>query len=152
MPFKGRGRSWINGRTSLMRWCVRLWQMSPHMKWKTNREIHKSYITTSCSSLCPKLVFPCMWMFAKYRTDVPAPPQSGLLPEGETARLRHKKIMVWQSPSIRLGRPPWVDKWEAMVSPRDINWSIHRRWAKIPSDVKWLWMWKDRCWPIGTSG
>ena len=23
------------------------------------------------------------------------------------------------------GRLPWVDKWEAMASPMDVNWSIH---------------------------
>ena len=40
-------------------------------------------------------------------TDVPAPPQSSLLPEGVTARLCNKKMTVWQSPSIRLGRLPW---------------------------------------------
>ena len=66
-----------------------------------------SYIATGSSPLHQKLAFPCAWLSAKYGTDVPAPPQSSLLPEGVTARLHHKKIMVWQSPSIRLGRLPW---------------------------------------------
>ena len=35
-----------------------------------------------------------------------SPAQSSLLPEGVTARLCHKKMMVWQSPNIRLGRLP----------------------------------------------
>ena len=37
----------------------------------------------------------------------PVPTQSSLLLEGVTARLHHKKMMVWQSPNIRLGRLPW---------------------------------------------
>ena len=36
-----------------------------------------------------------------------SPPQSSLLLEGVTVRLHHKKMMVWQSPSIRLRRLPW---------------------------------------------
>ena len=50
---------------------------------------------------------PCAWVSAKYGTDVPAPPQSSLLPKGVTARQCQKKTMVWQSPSIRQGRLPW---------------------------------------------
>ena len=46
-----------------------------------------------------------------------SPTQSSLLLEGVTARQCPKRMIVWQLPSIRLGRPPWVDKWEAM-SPR----------------------------------
>ena len=53
-----------------------------------------SYIATGSSSSCQKLVFPCVWVFAKYRTDVPAPPQSSLLLKGVTAILCHKSIMV----------------------------------------------------------
>ena len=47
-------------------------------------------------------------VLTKYGMDVPVPPQSSLLPEGVTVRLCHKKIMVWQSPSVSLGRLPWV--------------------------------------------
>ena len=65
------------------------------------------YIATGSSLLCQKLMFRCMWLSAKYGTDVPVPPQSNLLLEGVTARLHHKKVMVWQSASIRLGRLPW---------------------------------------------
>ena len=76
-------------------------------KWKTSREIHMSYITTSSSSLHQNLAFPCMWVSNKYGKDVPAPPQSSLLPGGVTERLHHKKIMVWWSSSIMLGRLLW---------------------------------------------
>ena len=62
---------------------------------------------------------------AKYKADVPAPPQLSLLPVGVTARLHHGKMLVWHSPSIRSGEFPGVDQWEAMTSPRDINQSIH---------------------------
>ena len=77
------------------------------MKWWTNTDSHTSYIATVCSSLHQKLAFPYVWVSAKYGTDVPAPPQLSLLPGGVTVRLCHKQMMVWQSPSIRLGRLPW---------------------------------------------
>ena len=41
----------------------------------------------------------------------PSPPlQSSLLQKGVTARQCHKKMMVWKSPSIRVGRLPWDEK------------------------------------------
>ena len=70
-------------------------------------DIHMSYIATGSSSSCQKLASPCKWMSTKYGTDVTVPPQSSLLPEGVTARLHHKKMMVWWSPNVRLGRHPW---------------------------------------------
>ena len=72
---------------------------------KTSMEIHMSYIATG-SSLHQKLAFPCAWVSTNHKADVPVPPQSSLLLEGMTVRKCHKKMMVWQSPSIRLGRLP----------------------------------------------
>ena len=86
---------------------IGLWQISPQMKWKTSMEIHTSCIATSSSSLHQKMAFPYVWVSAKYGMDVPAPPQSSLLLVRVTTRQCHKKKMVWQSPSIRLGRLPW---------------------------------------------
>ena len=60
-----------------------------------------------------------------YRMDVPVPPQSGLLLEGVTVRLCHKKMMSDDHPASGLEDFPGVDKWEAMASPMDVNWSIH---------------------------
>ena len=45
--FKERGRLKIGGRTNLMRWCIRSWWMSPHMKWQTNVDSHMSYTITN---------------------------------------------------------------------------------------------------------
>ena len=50
----------------------------------------------------------CVWVSAKHGTDVPAPPQLSQLPKGVKVRLHHEKIVVWQPPSIRPARLPWV--------------------------------------------
>ena len=34
---------------------------------------HMSYTANDFYSLCQKLAFPCVWVSAKHRTDVPAP-------------------------------------------------------------------------------
>ena len=75
MPFRERGRLKIGGRMKLMRWCIRLWQASPHMKWQTNVDSHTAYTTTNTSSSHQKLTFPCVWVSTKHGTDEPAPPQ-----------------------------------------------------------------------------
>ena len=80
MPSRERGRLRIGGRTSLTRWCVRLWQTSPHTKWQTNVDSYVSYTAKDSSSSCQRLAFPYVWVSAKYRTDVPAPSQLSLLP------------------------------------------------------------------------
>ena len=49
---------------------------------------------------------PCVWVSVKHRTEVPAQPQLSPHLRGVTVRLHHKKIVVWQSPSIRPGRLP----------------------------------------------
>ena len=133
--FQGKRKIKDRGRTSLTRWCVRLWQMSPHTKWWTNMDSHASYTTTDSFLLCQKLVFPCAWVSAKHGTDVPAPPQLSLLPRGVEARLCHEKIVAWQSPSIRPGRLPWGDWWEAVTSPVDTHQSIHWGWVKTSGNV-----------------
>ena len=134
-PFRERGRLKTGGRTSLMRWCIRSQQTFPCMKWWTNVGSHASYTTTDSSSLCQRLTFPCVWVSAKYRTDVPAPPQLSSLPRGVIVRLCHKKIVVWWSPSIRPVRLPRVDQWEVMTSPVDICQSIHQGWVKTSGNV-----------------
>ena len=40
-------------------------------------------------------------------TDVPVQPQSSLLLDRVTARQCHMKMVVWQTPNVRLGRLPW---------------------------------------------
>ena len=106
MPSREKGRLKIGGRTSLTRWCIRLQQTSPCIKWQTSADSHTSYTITDSLSH-QKLVFPYVWVSAKYGTDVPVPPQLSLLPGGVTVRLCHEKMLVWCPPSIRPGRLPW---------------------------------------------
>ena len=76
---------WMDGRTSLMRWCIRLWQTSPHMKWKTSRDIHMSYIATSSSSWCQKLTFPCMWVSTNHGDRCTSPTWVNPTPRGSNS-------------------------------------------------------------------
>ena len=93
-PLRERGRLKIGGRTNLMRWCIRLWQMSPCTKWHTNTDSHTSYTTTDSSLLHQRLVFPYVWVSTMHGTDVPVPPQLSRLPRGVKARLHHERIVV----------------------------------------------------------
>ena len=58
--FKGKGRSRIGGKRIHGRWCIRLWQTSPLMKWWTNPEGHASSTETDFFSSHQRLVFPCV--------------------------------------------------------------------------------------------
>ena len=100
-----------------------------------------SYIATGSSLLHQKLVFPCTCGCLPSMGQMYQPHPSQAYSWGEwQVRLCHKKIMVWQSPSIRLGRLPWDGyTWKAMASPVDVNWSIYWGWVKISSNM-WVGM------------
>ena len=98
---------------------------------------HASSTATNFFSSCQRLAFPCVWVSAKQRTDVPAPPQLSQLKRGVTARLCHGWIVVWQSPSMRPARLPWGRSMEIMTSPVDVHWSIHRGWVKTLGNMVW---------------
>ena len=46
--------------------CIRLWQMSPPMKWRTSAGSHASSTATDYFSLCQGLAFPYVWVSAKH--------------------------------------------------------------------------------------
>ena len=76
----------------------------PLYEVKNQPDIHMSCIATSFSSLhgIPLCVVVCQaW------DRCTSPTQVKPTPEGVTVRQCHKSTMVWQSPSIRLGRLHW---------------------------------------------
>ena len=107
MPLRERGRLKIGGKIRHARWGIRLQHMSPPMKWQTNVDSHASSTATDSSLSGQRLAFPCVWVSAMHRTDVPAPPQLSQLPMGVKVRICHKRIVAWWSPSIRPARLPW---------------------------------------------
>ena len=60
MLLRERGRSRKGGKRIHGRWCIRLQQMSPLMKWWTNMEGHASSTETNFFLSCQRLAFPCV--------------------------------------------------------------------------------------------
>ena len=82
-----------------------------------------------------KLVFPYVWVSAKYGTDVPAPPQLSLLP-GEW-QWDYAIRRQWSDVHLESGQEdyPGMDQWEAMASPMEVHWSVHWEWMKTSGNV-----------------
>ena len=131
MPFRGRERLKTGGRTSLTRWYVRSWQMSSHMKWWTSVDSHASYTTTNSSSSHQKQAFPCVWVSAKYGTDVPVPLQLSLLPGGDSETMPQKDsglvITQHQARNTSLGwinRKLWLLLWTSTRASTEDRWRL----------------------------
>ena len=119
-----------------MRWCVRLWQTCPCMKWQTNANSHKSSTANGFFSLHQRLAFPSVWVSAMHRTDVPVPAQLSQLPRGVKVRLHHEKIVVWQSPSIGTARLPWG---ASMGSYKFSHGCPPEHPLRMGEDFRWKW-------------
>ena len=66
--------------------------------------------------IAPEAGIPFAWVSKKYWTDVPAPPQSSLLPGGVTVRLHHKRMMVWDHPvTVRLHHKRMMVWWSPSI-------------------------------------
>ena len=165
MPFKGRGRSWTDGRTSPMRWCVRSWQMSPHKKWKTNREIHvlhhNQLLLITSEVGIPLHMGVCQgWDRCTSPTPVRPTPRGSdsktALQEDNTLAINQHQARktplgwingkLWLFPCMST-RASTEDGWrfQVMCSGHGyFPWQMAKR-------LTCIW-WRDRCQPVDTSG
>ena len=97
MPFRERGRLRTGGRTSLMRWYASDHHRCP-LIWsdRTNVDSHMSHTATDFSSLTSdNWHSPVCGGLSSTGTDVPVPPQLGLLPRGVTSQ-----TMPWEDSGL----------------------------------------------------
>ena len=139
-------------------------RMSPHMKWKTSREIHASYITTGFYSLHQKLVFPCVWVSAKYRTGyqpnpvkpTPGGSDSKTMPQEDnglviTQHQGRKTSLGW------INRKLWLLPWMSTGASTEDGWRFQKCVVgmdvfldRMTGKLACIW-WRNRHQPIGAS-
>ena len=102
-----KARSRTGGKKRPGRWCIRLWQTLPLMKWTNQHEksciLHWNWLLLIASEVGIPL---CIGIHHAWDRCT-RPTHASLPPQEVKRRWHHKRIMIGQSPNVLPVRLPW---------------------------------------------